>query len=115
MLIAMDKEKSFFAHPTADVSLKACIGAETKVWSYAQIREGACIGEQCIIGKNVYIDFDVVVGSRCKIQNNSSIFHGVKLEDGVFVGPHVTLTNDKNPRAINPDGSLKGASDWEVG
>jgi len=36
----------------------------------------------------------------------------VTLEDGVFVGPHVCFTNDMNPRAINPDGSLKAADDW---
>ena len=33
---------------------------------------------------------------------------------GVFLGPHVVLTNDLYPRAINPDGTLKGADDWEV-
>ena len=36
------------------------------------------------------------------------------IEDGVFVGPHVCFTNDRYPRAINPDGSLKGAPDWVV-
>ena len=32
----------------------------------------------------------------------------------MFVGPHACFTNDKYPRAINPDGSLKGADDWQV-
>jgi acetyltransferase-like isoleucine patch superfamily enzyme len=27
----------------------------------------------------------------------------------------VIFTNDKRPRAINPDGTLKGNDDWEVG
>ena len=31
----------------------------------------------------------------------------------MFIGPAVVLTNDHNPRAINPDGTLKDASDWE--
>ena len=104
-----------FIHPTADVSKDAQIGAGTKVWSYAQIREGARIGSECIIGKNVYVDFGVQIGSRVKIQNNVSVYHGVTIEDGVFVGPHVCFTNDLLPRAITPAGDLKGADDWEVG
>ena len=36
------------------------------------------------------------------------------IEDGVFVGPHVCFTNDKYPRAINSDGTLKRADDWQV-
>lgn len=102
-------------HPTAEVSPKATIGEGTSIWHQAQVREGARLGEQCIIGKNVYIDFDVVIGNRVKIQNNCSVYHGATLEDGVFLGPHVVITNDLYPRAINPDGTLKGADDWEVG
>jgi UDP-2-acetamido-3-amino-2,3-dideoxy-glucuronate N-acetyltransferase len=101
-------------HPTAEVSPKAQIGETTSIWNQAQVREGAQIGEQCIISKNVYIDFDVRIGNRVKIQNNCSIYHGATLEDGVFLGPHVILTNDLRPRAINPDGTLKGNADWEV-
>ena len=102
-------------HPTADVSPKAIIGEGTAIWHQSQVRDGAHIGEQCILGKNVYVDFDVAIGSRVKIQNNCSVYHGATLEDGVFLGPHVVLTNDLYPRAINPDGSLKGNDDWDVG
>ena len=56
----------------------------------------------------------VVVGDRVKIQNNVSLFHGVTVEDGVFIGPHVCFTNDRVPRAINRDGSPKTDDDWEV-
>ena len=101
-------------HPTADVSPRAIIGEGTAIWHQSQIREGAHIGEQCILGKNVYVDFDVQIGSRVKIQNNCSVYHGATLEDGVFLGPHVVLTNDLYPRAINPDGTLKGNDDWDV-
>ncbi|HET8776721.1 MAG TPA: acyltransferase, partial [Candidatus Limnocylindria bacterium] len=34
--------------------------------------------------------------------------------DGVFIGPHVCFTNDRLPRAINRDGTLKTDDDWEV-
>jgi len=106
---------SVFIHPTADVSPEADLGEGVRIWNLAQIREGVRIGADCIIGKNVYVDFGVAIGTRVKIQNNSSVFHGVTLGDGVFVGPHVCFCNDMLPRAISPDGSLKGQDDWEVG
>ncbi len=102
-------------HPTADVSEQAQIGEATSIWHQAQIREGVIIGKQCIIGKGVYIDAGVIIGDNVKIQNYVSVFHGVTIEDGVFVGPHVCFTNDLHPRAVNPDGSLKAADDWELG
>jgi acetyltransferase-like isoleucine patch superfamily enzyme len=101
-------------HPTAEVSPEAVIGPGTSIWNQAQVREGARIGSGCVIGKNVYVDFDVRVGDHVKIQNNVSVFHGVTIEDGVFVGPHVCFTNDRLPRAINPDGTPKTDDDWEV-
>jgi acetyltransferase-like isoleucine patch superfamily enzyme len=54
----------------------------------------------------------VQIGNFVKIQNYVSVFHGVSIRDGVFVGPHVCFTNDLNPRAINADGSPKSADDW---
>ncbi len=96
------------------ISEKATIGKNTKIWHFVQIREGAVIGENCIISKGAYIDAGVKIGNNVKIQNNASIYHGATIEDGVFIGPHVCFTNDKIPRAINPDGSLKQASDWKI-
>lgn len=101
-------------HPTADVSPNAILGDGTSVWNQAQIRENAKLGRNCVVGKNTYIDFDVQIGDNCKIQNNCSIYHGASLGDGVFVGPHCIITNDRFPRAVNPDGSLKSASDWVI-
>jgi UDP-2-acetamido-3-amino-2,3-dideoxy-glucuronate N-acetyltransferase len=99
-------------HPTADVSPGASIGEGTSIWHQAQVREKVELGKNCIIGKGVYIDFGVCMGDNVKVQNYVSIYHGVTLEDGVFVGPHVCFTNDLRPRAINTDGSLKAADDW---
>ena len=101
-------------HPTAEVSEKAKIGENTKIWHHSQVRENSKIGSNCILGKNVYIDINVIIGNNVKIQNNVSVYDGVIIEDGVQVGPHACFTNDKFPRAINPDGQLKGGSDWEI-
>jgi UDP-2-acetamido-3-amino-2,3-dideoxy-glucuronate N-acetyltransferase len=101
-------------HPTADVSPQAEIGMGSVIWHQAQVREGACLGCNCTVGKGVYIGFGVQIGDNAKIQNGVSIYRGVTIEDGVFIGPHACLTNDKLPRAVNPDGSLKGVDDWVV-
>jgi acetyltransferase-like isoleucine patch superfamily enzyme len=90
-------------HSTAEVSPRAKIGEGTSVWNQAQIRENAVIGENCNIGKDVYIDFDVVIGNNVKIQNGVSVYHGVEIEDDVFLGPHMTFTNDLFPRAFISD------------
>lgn len=104
-----------FIHPTADIAKSARIGDNTKVWSLTQIRENAILGQNCIIGRNVFIDEGVSLGDNCKVQNNALLYAGVTLEEGVFVGPAVCFTNDKRPRAINPDGSLKSPHDWTAG
>lgn len=104
-----------FIHPSAVVSDDAQIGAGTKIWMNVQVREDARIGRNCIIGRNAYIENGVTLGDNCKVQNNALLYHRATLGDGVFIGPGAILTNDKLPRAVNPDGSLKDASDWRAG
>jgi UDP-2-acetamido-3-amino-2,3-dideoxy-glucuronate N-acetyltransferase len=82
------------------------------IWHGALVRAGASLGDQCIVGKDVYIDVGVRIGMRCKIQNQSCLYGNCTLHDGVFIGPGAIVANDRHPRAINPDGSLKVASDW---
>lgn len=101
-------------HSTADVSKNARIGMNTSVWNNAQVRENAKIGSNCILGKNVYIDHGVEIGNNVKVQNNSSIYYMTTIEDGIFIGPHVIITNDKTPRAIDAKGNLKTDKDWEA-
>lgn len=109
------KKPAVFIHSTASVSNEASIGPGTYIWNNVQVREYVHIGQNCIIGKDVYIDFSVEIGDNVKIQNGALVYHGTKVESGVFIGPGVIFTNDKKPRAINPDGTLKGNDDWEVG
>ncbi|VEI12930.1 acyltransferase [Trueperella bialowiezensis] len=99
--------------PSADVSQQAQIGEGSSVWHLAQVREDAVLGHNCVVGRGAYIGTGVEVGDNCKIQNYALVYEPAKLADGVFIGPAVVLTNDHYPRAINPDGTLKSASDWE--
>lgn len=95
-----------FIHPSAHVAPNAKIGAGTKIWINVQVREHASIGKDCILSKDVYVDHAVIIGDRCKVQNSVSVYNGVQIDDDVFVGPNVSFTNDKVPRAFN--------SEWKV-
>lgn len=99
--------------PSADVDERAVLGDGTSVWHLAQVREGAVVGADCVIGRGAYVGSGVRMGDRCKVQNYALVYEPAVLEDGVFVGPAVVLTNDHFPRAVSPDGSLKSADDWE--
>jgi UDP-2-acetamido-3-amino-2,3-dideoxy-glucuronate N-acetyltransferase len=101
--------------PTAIIHPSAQVGEDTNVWAFVQIREGARIGRGCIIGSGAYIGVGVVVGDRCKIENGAMLFAGAVLESGVFVGPQAMLINDRHPRAVNWDGTLKTKDDWLQG
>lgn len=98
---------------SADVDERAEIGDGTSVWHLAQVREDARIGRACIIGRGAYVGTGVRMGDNCKVQNYALVYEPAVLEDGVFIGPAVVLTNDTFPRAVNPDGTLKSAHDWE--
>lgn len=98
---------------SADVSADAQLGDGVKVWHLAQVREHAQLGENCIIGRGAYIGEGVRMGNNCKVQNYALVYEPAVVEDGVFIGPAVVLTNDHFPRAVNPDGTIKSASDWD--
>ena len=88
-------------HETAVVEAGSEVGDGSFVWHHAHVRAGSSIGAGCVIGKNVYVDAGVRIGSGCKVQNNVSVYNGVTIGDDVFVGPSVTFTNDRVPRAFN--------------
>ena len=108
----MVKKKNYFVHPTALVSEKAKIGRGTKIWAFAQIREEAMIGRDCVIGNGVYIDKGVRVGDRVNIHNKALLYRNLVVEDDVFIGPGVCFTNDPAPRA-NRIRNLRGVK-WFV-
>lgn len=104
-------EKSF-VHKTASIGDGVIIGSGSKIWGFAEVRDGARIGGNSGIGRGAYIGRGVIIGSNCKIQNLAQIFEPAVVADGVFIGPGAILTNDKFPRAVNPDLTVKSANDW---
>ena len=103
-----------WCHPTADIEDGVEVGEGTRIWARSHVRYGTRIGRDCTIGDAVFIDVDVRLGSRCKVQNNALIYHGSVVHDEVFIGPAACLTNDRLPRAATPEGRLKDDSDWSL-
>ncbi|HEU4425733.1 MAG TPA: acyltransferase [Pilimelia sp.] len=97
---------------SADVDDRAKIGDGTTIWHLAQIREYAVVGRGCVIGRGAYVGPGVRLGDHVKLQNYALVYEPARLGDGVFVGPAAVLTNDTHPRAVTPDGRLKGGEDW---
>jgi UDP-2-acetamido-3-amino-2,3-dideoxy-glucuronate N-acetyltransferase len=75
---------------------------------------GCIIGNETRIGAFVEIQKNATVGARCKISSHTFICEGVIIEDEVFIGHGVMFTNDRFPRATNPDGSPQTEADWTV-
>jgi len=87
------------------------LGKDVRIQAFTNLY-GCSIGDESRIGTFVEIQKGARVGRRCKISSHSFLCEGVTLEDEVFVGHGVMFTNDLYPKACNPDGTLKGASDW---
>jgi UDP-2-acetamido-3-amino-2,3-dideoxy-glucuronate N-acetyltransferase len=100
--------------PTADVDPTAVIGEGSSIWHLSQVRDQAVLGKNCIIGRGAYIGSGAKLGDNCKVQNYALVYEPAILGNGVFIGPAAVLTNDEYPRSVNPDGTLKSASDWHA-
>ena len=90
-------------HDTALVEDGVNLGAGTSVWDNAHLRAPSRIGSDCIIGGKSYIAYGVEIGDRVKINAFVYICYGVTIETGVFIGAGTVFTNDRFPRACDPD------------
>ena len=88
----------------------AAIGDRSRVGDHAQIRDGARIGSGCTIGSHSSVDPEVVIGDRASVQTRCYLTKGTIVEEDVFVGPGVTLTNDNTMGRHAPGERLRGAT-----
>lgn len=87
------------------------LGNDVRVFSFVNLY-GCRIGDGAQIGAFVEIQRGASIGARCKISSHTFICEAVTIEEECFVGHGVMFTNDRRPKAVNPDGSLQGRNDW---
>jgi UDP-2-acetamido-3-amino-2,3-dideoxy-glucuronate N-acetyltransferase len=75
------------------------IPESTNIWQYLVVLPNVTIGENCNICAHCFLENDVVVGNNVTIKCGVYLWDGIVLEDNVQIGPNVTFTNDKYPRA----------------
>lgn len=85
-----------FVHPKAHVE-DATIGARTKVWQFASVIRGARLGEDCTVASGATVDGSWY-GDRVIISQGYAAGPGFKIGNDVFIGPNVTLCNDRWPK-----------------
>jgi acetyltransferase-like isoleucine patch superfamily enzyme len=90
-------------HPTAIVESGVEIGEGTSIWDSVHIRGPARIGSNCIVGEKTYIAYGVSIGNFVKINAFVYICNGVTIEDGVMLSAGTIFTNDRYPRATDPE------------
>jgi acetyltransferase-like isoleucine patch superfamily enzyme len=87
----------------------ASIGRRAIVGDQSQIRERGVLGERSVLGRGSTLDFDTVVGARVSVQTLVYITAGTIVEDDVFLGPGVVMTNDDTMGRHGPEMPLRGA------
>ena len=108
--LASDRKKN--GMPISDTSK---LGTNVKIFHPDQVNLYGCtIGDDSRVGSFVEIQKNATIGARCKISSHSFICEGVIIEDEVFIGHGVMFTNDRLPRATNPDGSPMTEEDWKL-
>jgi UDP-2-acetamido-3-amino-2,3-dideoxy-glucuronate N-acetyltransferase len=67
---------------TAIVEAGVVIGEGSRIWHHAQVREGARLGRNCVVGKGAFVDAGVPLGDNVKVQNYALVYHGAEVGDG---------------------------------
>jgi len=88
----------------------ASIGHRAIVGDQAQVRERGVLGERSVLGRGSTLDFDCVVGARVSVQTFVYITAATIVEDDVFFGPGVVMTNDDTMGRHGRDMPLRGAT-----
>ncbi|MDG6399533.1 WxcM-like domain-containing protein [Pseudomonas quasicaspiana] len=94
----MSGAKDFFVHERA-ICESSTIGSGSRIWAFAHVLPNAKIGNDCNICDHVFVENDVIIGSRVTLKCGVQVWDGITIEDDVFVGPNVTFTNDIFPRS----------------
>lgn len=76
------------------------------IGDHASIRENVSVGNGSVIGRGAMIELNTQIGKNVTIQTLAYVTGDTILEDHVFIGPCVSMSNDKYMGA--KDFTLKG-------
>lgn len=98
--------KNAFIRSNTVVYDDVTIGKNLKTGHGVVIREETTMGDNVLVGTNSVIEGHCTIGNNVSIQSNVYIPTNTIIEDYVFMGPCVCITNDKYP--IRIDFKLRG-------
>lgn len=61
------------------------------------------IGNDVMIWSHTTVDPGAIIGDRVRIHNHCYIAQKTVIEEDVFLGPHVVITNDRYPVRTDPE------------
>lgn len=88
-------DSTAFIHPLAFVD-GATVGARSRIWQFASVVRGAVLGCECSVASGVTID-GAIFGDRCVVSQGVTTAPGLVCENDVFLGPNVSICNDRWP------------------
>jgi UDP-2-acetamido-3-amino-2,3-dideoxy-glucuronate N-acetyltransferase len=127
--VVLGKGPKLSAHSTApreaplplELGADVVVGAGAVVLAGARVGDGAIVGDQSfvreravlgqgtVVGRGSAVDNDVTIGARVRVQTNVYLTAFSEIDDDVFVGPGVCLTNDHTMARHGPEYRLRGA------
>lgn len=85
----------------AEIAESVVLGEGTVVWQFATICDEARLGQHNVVGSCAWIGRRVVTGDDVRIQHGAFIPNDTQIGHRVFIGPNVTMTDDKYPVVNN--------------
>jgi acetyltransferase-like isoleucine patch superfamily enzyme len=82
---------------TNQISEKAKIGKNVRIWHFAYVGDNTIIGDNVKIGSLAHVDYNVIVGENTMIEGLVYIPPLSRIGKNVFIGPAAALTNDPYP------------------
>ncbi|WP_078393562.1 acyltransferase [Shouchella patagoniensis] len=71
------------------------LGEHVFVGDHASIRESVKVGNGTVIGRSAIVELNTTIGASCTIQTSAYVTGDTIIEDHVFIGPCVSMSNDK--------------------
>jgi acetyltransferase-like isoleucine patch superfamily enzyme len=80
---------------TVSIYSGTTISENVFIGDHASIRENVSVGEGTVIGRAAIVELNSTIGKDCTIQTLAYVTGDTTIEDNVFIGPCVSMSNDK--------------------